>query len=323
MTTTAWVIGGRGLLGRATSAHIVHRLGWKLLAASPMPWSDSEALLGAVRSTTRDLLAGSSGNNSTWAIIWAAGAAITSSSQKQLDSELAQLELILATIRSELPLSARRGSIFYASSAGGVYGGSANPPFSELTAPVPISPYGEFKLRAETLVQSFAARESLSCLVGRIANLYGPGQKLEKVQGIISHVAKAQMSPTPASIYVSLDTIRDYIFVKDCAELICDALDRLDSVTEKDSPVGVTKILASGEGTTIATLLGYFRTLSKGHPHVMLGSSASANLQAHDLRLRSVVWPELDYRDLTPLPAGIYATILDILSGIQAGPGAR
>lgn len=319
MTTTAWVIGGRGLLGRATSNHIVHRPGWKLLAARPMPWSDSEALLGAVRSTTRDLLAASSDDNDSWAIIWAAGAAITSSSLEQLNSELTQLESILAAIQSELPLSVRRGFIFYASSAGGVYGGSENPPFSELTQPVPISPYGNFKLRAESIVKSFAARESLSCLVGRIANLYGPGQKLEKMQGIISHIAKAQMSPVSASIYVSLDTIRDYIFVEDCAELICDALDRLAIAAKEDGPTSVTKILASGQGTTIATLLGYFRIVSKGHPHVMLGSSASASLQAHDLRLHSKVWPELDYRDLTPLPAGIYATILDILSGIQAG----
>lgn len=317
MTTIAWVIGGRGLLGRAVGAEIEARDGWSLLETDPLPWTDAEALIAAVRATAQRLRSSSSGDGNTWAIIWAAGAAVTSTSQAQLDAELEQLERVLDAIGGELTQPRNPGVIFYASSAGGVYGGSSNPPFSELTVPVPISPYGEFKLRAEAIVLGFAQAHAVSSLSGRIANLYGPGQKLEKMQGIISQIAKAQMSATPASIYVSLDTIRDYIYVYDCAALICDSLDRLAAVQRADGVIHSTKILASGEGTTIATLLGYFRTVSKGHPHVMLGSSAAASLQAHDLRLSSRVWPDLDYRDLTPLPAGIHATILDIMRGIQ------
>ncbi|MCU1557431.1 MAG: nucleoside-diphosphate sugar epimerase [Microbacteriaceae bacterium] len=317
MTTTAWVIGGRGLLGRALGKEIEAREGWSLLATEPLPWTDTESLLTAVRANAGRLGRASSADGDSWAIVWAAGAAVTSSSQAQLDAELGQLEVALDAIGSELAPLRNRGVIFYASSAGGVYGGSSNPPFSEHTVPIPISPYGEFKLRAETIVLKFAATHAVSSLSGRIANLYGPGQKLDKMQGIISQIAKAQMSTTPASIYVSLDTIRDYIYVYDCAALICDSLDRLAAVEREAGVTHATKILASGEATTIATLLGYFRIVSKGHPHVMLGSSAAASLQAHDLRLTSKFWPDLDYRDLTPLPAGIYATILDILRGIQ------
>jgi UDP-glucose 4-epimerase len=51
----------------------------------------------------------------------------------------------------------------------------------------------------------------------------------------------------------------------------------------------------------------------------MLASSTAAAFQAIDLRLESVRWPELDVREFTPLPAGIHATMADILSGVQAG----
>ncbi|HAM27488.1 MAG TPA: nucleoside-diphosphate sugar epimerase [Microbacteriaceae bacterium] len=317
MTTTTWVIGGRGLLGRALTAEIQRRAGWALLEAEPLDWHNPTRLASQVRSATKALLAAAGGGD--WAIIWAAGAAVTASTQAQLDAELAQLTGILNEIGSQLVSSTSTGIVFYSSSAGGVYGGSADPPFNEATVPVPISPYGEFKLRSERAVTEFSRTNGLSSLIGRIANLYGPGQKLDKMQGLISQIAKAQLSTRPASIYVSLDTIRDYIYVDDCAELVCDALDQLTMTSLGAGPTQVTKILASGEGTTIASLLGHFRLLSKGHPHVMLGSSASSSLQAHDLRLRSRVWPELDRRELTTLPAGIHATILDILAGIQLG----
>jgi UDP-glucose 4-epimerase len=42
-------------------------------------------------------------------------------------------------------------------------------------------------------------------------------------------------------------------------------------------------------------------------------------VQARDLSLRSRVWPELDRRTLTPLPAGIAATAADLQRKLQAG----
>jgi UDP-glucose 4-epimerase len=206
------------------------------------------------------------------------------------------------------------GTLFYASSAGGVYGGSSVPPFDESTSVAPISPYGVFKVAAERLVTRFAASSGVSSLIGRIANLYGPGQSLEKMQGLISHLARAQFAPGPASIYVPLDTMRDYIYVDDCAELVLDALERLEGETAGDA---VTKVLASGRAVTIGDLLGHIRLLTKRRANAMIGWSALASRQAVDLRLKSVVWPDLDARSLTTLPAGIRATMDDIFARIQ------
>jgi UDP-glucose 4-epimerase len=313
--TTAWVVGGRGLLGRAVTAAIERRPGWRALKADPLPWSDISAAPSHAADRLRDLQNAARRTDDRWAVIWAAGSGVTSSSEASLELELEQLHRILAAF-GDAVTDAERGGILYASSAGGVYAGSPDPPpFTERSTARAIAPYGRLKLAAEKAVRGFAEDAGIRSIAGRISNLYGPGQNLEKMQGLISQLAKAQFSTTPASVYVSLDTIRDYLFVDDCAELVLDCLDRLATGEERH----VTKILASGEGSTISVLIGQLRRLAKAAPHVMLGESAAARFQAHDLRLRSVVWPELDRRPLTPLPAGMHATMLEIIRGIQAG----
>jgi UDP-glucose 4-epimerase len=313
--TVAWVVGARGLLGSALVREIRRRDQWMLLDADPMPWSaESRELTDIAATTMTRLIDLARAHGDDWSVIWAAGAGVTSSSEEVFERELGQLAAVLEGVRSRADRAPTAGTLFYASSAGGVYAGSSRPPFTEHSDPLPISPYGRYKLRAEQLVASTAQSIGAASLVGRIANLYGPGQRLDKPQGLISHIAMARFTARPASIYVSLDTLRDYILVDDCAALVLDGLERGSSAGG-----AVTKIMASGQATTIATLLGQFRAISGGRPKVVLGTSAAGALQAHDLRLRSVVWPDLDRRRGSTLPAGIHATLLDILATVQAG----
>ena len=112
---------------------------------------------------------------------------------------------------------------------------------------------------------------------------------------------------------MSLDTIRDYLYVDDCAEMIADLLDRpVDGRT-------VVKLLAAGHGTTIASLIAVCRQVFKRTPLLVLGSSPNARFQVKDLRFASRVWPELDRRTLTPLPVGIAATAAGMLRTAQRG----
>lgn len=313
--TIAWVIGARGMLGSSVSRAIDTRQGWVAYDAASIDWTSSpEELTEIVQGIASGLFRAAHLSGESWSIIWAAGAGATSSSAAVFAEELKQLEGVLRGIENAMPASSTPGQLFYASSAGGVYAASAAPPFTENTVPAPISPYGEFKIRAEAAVRSAAERMGIPSLSGRIANLYGPGQRLEKLQGIISHIALARLTERPASIYVPLDTLRDYIYIDDCAVLILKALERLES-----EPGQVTKILCSGQATTIATLLGHFRAVTHGRPRVVLGSSSASALQAHDLRMRSTVWPDLDRGLTTGLPAGIGATVADILATIQRG----
>jgi UDP-glucose 4-epimerase len=318
--TVAWVVGGSGMLGSAIrrAAASAVAVDWELSDAPPLPWARDSEFDTAAEAGLRRLRDESRGG--AWAIVWAAGAAVTSATAAQIAGELDQLRRFCEQVTTVFtPAELARGSLFYASSAGGIYGGASRPPFDETTRAAPISRYGEFKLAGEATVQS-VARAGARVFCGRITNLYGPGQKLSKMQGIISHLARAQLTPRPASIFVPLETVRDYLYVDDASRLVLDCLQRLSTAPPGTS---VVKILGSGRGTSIADLLGEFHRLTKKRANVMLGYSAAASLQGLDLRMRSSVWPDLDRKELTPLAAGIHATYEDILRQIQNPSAAR
>lgn len=308
MPDPVWVVGAGGLLGRGLVSVLKAR-GHEVLTSS-IPWQDAPAAKAALAAGAEQLMTISAGK--PWVIAWCAGAGVTGTSQAELDSELDVFKAALGSVAEILcaPGSAQ-GRFFLASSAGGVYAGAPNPPYSEESTPQPLAPYGFAKLAAERAVTEFAAASGTRVLIGRVANLYGPGQNLAKPQGLISVFARAHLTGQPVSVYVSLDTLRDYIFIDDAAPLIADCLDRLSGA---DVVAGqtVTKIIATQRADTIGALIGACKTVFKRRPRIVLGASPYAKAQAHDLRLRSVVWTELDNRQFTPLPVGIDATVRDM-----------
>jgi UDP-glucose 4-epimerase len=199
-------------------------------------------------------------------------------------------------------------AFFLASSAGGVYAGADDPPFTEDSPALPLNEYGRAKLRLELEARRLA-ETGARVLLGRISNLYGPGQKIAKQQGLITTLCYAHLTRQPAHVYVSLDTIRDYLYVDDCAALVLAGSERVGR-----EPPGsvVTKILAAQQSSTIANLLGCCRQVFGPRVPITTALSARSRQQARDLRFRSIVWPELDRRPLTPLASGIHRTAEDL-----------
>lgn len=297
-----WIIGGGGLLGTA----IRHR-SERVFAGSRVPWSDPGAVDAVLR---RDLEAfRTEADGGPWAIAWTAGAATVASDADQTAPELAVLRPLLEDLRSRPP--AGPGAFFLTSSAGGVYAGSARPPFDEVTVPVPISAYGELKLQQEGL-----ATELLDgicpLVIGRVSNLYGPGQNLAKLQGLISQLALAAITHQPINIFVPLDTVRDYVYVDDAA----DAAVRLMEEAVATQPHGAAiRIIASGEGTTIAHLLRTAQDISRKRVPIALGSHPSARVQTLDLRF--VPSDSGGLRPRTPLPVGMKCVFDGIMRQLQ------
>jgi UDP-glucose 4-epimerase len=310
MVSPTWVVGAGGLLGKAMVAQLQSR-GVPVLTRK-IPWASPGLAGSQLRAAFEDLrLAARRG---PWRIAWCAGAGVTGTSAGVLDQEVETLRNFLRGIRD---VDVTPGSaLFLASSAGALYAGASDPPFTELHPIRSISAYGNAKRATEIAATEFGTRTGAGVLVGRISNLYGPGQNLAKSQGLVSHICRSHLTGQPISIYVSLDTIRDYLFIEDAAAMISDALDELGG--SKAGNV-IVKILATQQGVTIGALLAECRRLFKRAPKVVLGSSPNAKYQVRDLRMRSVVWPELDDRDLTPLGIGITATAHDLLGGVQRG----
>jgi len=329
-----WVIGRGGLLGQSLETAFDPTGSSELLWRPPEPiaWSAPRAGAEDLRHQVGEFLR--IAGDRPWSVAWCAGAGVTDSSGQALQLELAALGETLEALAA-----APRGSdgaFFFASSAGGVYAGVDAPPYDESSPVRPLGAYGQAKLDAEALVTAWSHRTGTPSLIGRIANLYGPGQNLAKAQGLISQICRSHLTGQPVSIYVSLDTLRDYFFAPDCAELIVEGLVRLrqeQSATQQRRGTGVdtgvapgvatglvtTKILASQRAITIGAVIGEMRRIFKRSPRVVLGASPVAALQARDLSLRSRVWPDLDRRTLTPLPVGIAATAADLQRKLQAG----
>jgi UDP-glucose 4-epimerase len=324
-----WVIGGGGLLGQsleralhtgppAAVGQAKDRTGsraplWR--PPEPIAWTASHAGALDLRQRVGEFLAAA--GDRPWSVAWCAGAGVTGTSEGALQLELAALAETLDALAGAP--SAGVGAFFFASSAGGVYAGVGAPPYDESSPVRALAPYGRAKLDAEALVTAWSQRTGTRSLIGRIANLYGPGQNLAKAQGLISQICRSHLTGQPLSIYVSLDTLRDYLFTPDCAALIVAGLARLRQEPSGTHAVVVTKILASQRAITIGAVLGEMRRIFKRAPRIVLGASPQSARQARDLSLRSRVWPELDRRTLTPLPAGIAATTADLQRKLQAG----
>jgi UDP-glucose 4-epimerase len=309
-----WVIGGGGLLGRSLETEL--RQSTRLWhPAEPIPWSAPGAGAIELRRSAGEFLRAA--GERPWTVAWCAGAGVTGSAAEALQLELAALRETLDALAATPRGS--DGAFFFASSAGGVYAGVSAPPYDESSPVLPLAPYGRAKLDGEALVASWSQRTGMPSLIGRIANLYGPGQNLGKAQGLISQICRTHLTGQPLSIYVSLDTLRDYLFAPDCARLIVGGLARLRQDEPSAQPLVVTKILASQRAITIGAVLGEMRRIFKSSPHIVLGASPASAMQARDLSLRSRVWPELDRVSLTPFPVGVATTSADLLRRLQAG----
>ena len=288
-----WVVGAGGLLGSSVWRELGHDA-WRFDAE--LHWSDSPRLSQQFAAAVRafaERLAAEPGR--PWTIAWCAGAGVVATSAQALEAETRALQQFLALVAADPELGTRAGCLSLASSAGGVYAGCFVSPINEATAPQPISPYGHAKLAQEELLTSWAASQpNVSVLIARFSNLYGPAQRLHKAQGLISHASRCLIHGTPLHIYVSLDTIRDYVFVDDAARALVVGLRRL----AQEKPPSIIKVIASENEISIAGLLGVFRQISRRRLRVIAGLHRLAILQPRRLQFRSQVWTSDRHRQV-------------------------
>lgn len=305
----AWVVGAGGLVGR----HLVTALrrdGWEVRTCG-VPWDDEAAASSVLAEEYTRFSADRTGRR--WFLAWCAGAGVVATSEEALAGELRVFERFVGLLGS----GARPdddGVVFLASSAGGLYAGSSRPPFTERTAPVPLVPYGHTKLAMERVLADAAARTGLRVVLGRLANVYGPGQTLGKPQGLLSQLCLSDATTRPLPVFVSLDTIRDYVFVTDLAEMIVRCADLARAAAPGSA---VVKVLASGRPVTVGHLVGEARRVF--HRPLRTVTVPGGRGQVLDLRLGSVRWTEVDALAATPLAAGLAATAADVRARVVAG----
>ncbi len=103
-------------------------------------------------------------------------------------------------------------------SSGAVYGDNPELPLTELSEPMPISPYGGAKLASEALLRGTAAPFGITVRCQRYFNVFGPRQDPKSpYSGVISIFADKLRAGEPPTIFGDGEQTRDFIAVADVA----------------------------------------------------------------------------------------------------------
>lgn len=298
--TVAWVLGSNGLLGSAL-CRALRRQGTALFSpAERFHWRNESELTSQIGLAVRTF-AGRVGATERWEIYWAAGVGTMSSSDAELALETRVLSILLGLIDSEPRLIAMPGAVAFASSAGAIYAGSPDNIITEETNPAPTTAYAREKLRQEDLVRSFVlANSPVAALLARLSTLYGAGQALGKPQGLLTHIARCVLRNQPVQIYVSFDTIRDYIASDDAATLMVAALGEAS-----EHPQVLTRIIASEHPTTIAEIIATFKRVARRAPRIITSASRLSGIYPRHVRFRSAAMHDNELLPRTSLLIGI------------------
>ena len=302
-----WIIGAGGLLGSALQRHATSPF-----TGSKIPWHDAEATEEVL---AQDLARFNDVAQDVWSIIWGAGSATTSSAPADTERELQVFRAFTKRLRDDLPPG--NGSLFLASSAGGVYAGAQDPPFSSKSKPHPVGAYGELKLAQEQAARELLSNE-LPVVIGRFANLYGIGQRLDKTQGLISTLVRAAFTRETVNIFVPIDTLRDYIFTDDAAQVALHWAEQAAMRGESN-----VRVIASGEAHSIGSIIAIVGDVTRLRIPIALGSHPSSALQAPDLRLIPDEDPRTRQLPRTSLPVGTKQVTIDLMTRIQQPSAAR
>ena len=141
-----------------------------------------------------------------------------------------------------------------AASTAAVYGDSQDIPFTESTTPAPMSPYAEYKLEMESLLEQYQTFNT-QCAALRFFNVFGEGQPDDVGYVSAIPIFKKQFeSYQPITVTGDGKQTRDFVYVGDVVEACFTALARPNGGFESMPIWNV----ASGEETEILEIAEQF-----------------------------------------------------------------
>jgi UDP-glucose 4-epimerase len=291
------VIGRHGLLGGSLELELAktHSI-WT--PETRTNWQDQSSAVASLRQDCDKFF--QSINNTNWSIAWCAGRSIVGSSNSEIDRESELIQTLFDAIKICKPVGVV-GKVFFASSAGGIYAGAPNEIIDEDSQPKPIAAYGFGKLAHEEIFKKNSKQLQINCLIGRITNLYGPGQDMTKSQGLVSQLCRSNLTKKPLNIFVPLQTTRNYLYVDDASAMIAEFIQHNDELC--------VKIFASPQSVTVATLIRTSYEVFKRRPLISLGVNERTLMQPKGLHFKSKVKTEIDQRQFNSLSSGLAKTI--------------
>jgi UDP-glucose 4-epimerase len=208
-----------------------------------------------------------------------------------------------------LARSARPPTVVLTSSAGTVYDPDVRGPCPEEAATRSTSRYGAAKLALERLLLDHAG--VVPAVVLRLSNVYGPGQRVGKLQGVLAYWLLAAARGDPLDLIGDPLATRDYVYIDDVVDCMVRTV-----AAATDGPLVLN--VASGVSTSLASLLS------------TVESVVGRELPVRHLPHRPVDRPEtcldvrraarlLGWRPGTPLAEGIDAMWRETRSVVHSG----
>jgi UDP-glucose 4-epimerase len=138
--------------------------------------------------------------------------------------------------------------VVFISSGGTVYGIPIELPIREDHPTNPLVSYGVTKLMIEKYLSIFEGTHGIRSVVLRVANPYGPRQRIETAQGAVGVFISKAIRDESIEIWGDGSVVRDYVYVSDVADAFRSALE----LSEFRS--GVFNI-GSGEGHSLLDVI--------------------------------------------------------------------
>lgn len=136
-------------------------------------------------------------------------------------------------------------NFIFVSSGGAVYGDKENFPIPETETPRPLSPYAISKLAGEHYVRAICMCSGIKYTTLRYSNVFGPRQDPHGEAGVVAIFSKLMIAGRVPKIYGDGSAVRDYVYVKDVAEV-----NRLALASPACTEVNVS----TAEGTSVNRL---------------------------------------------------------------------
>jgi len=134
-----------------------------------------------------------------------------------------------------------------AASSAAVYGTPNELPLTESSQTIPLSPYGESKLKMEQQITDFSNKHILNSISLRFFNIFGKGQT-DAYAGVITKFMKNIEEDKPLTIFGDGSNTRDFIFIDDVVNSIKRAIEKIEGKK------GVCYNIATGNHSTILQL---------------------------------------------------------------------
>jgi len=112
----------------------------------------------------------------------------------------------------------------FLSSGGTVYGNAEYLPIDETHPTSPINSYGLTKLVIEHYIRLLTQQTDTGYVNLRVSNPYGPGQSVNKGQGLIASILQKRVEGNPVIIYGDGSTQRDYLYIDDVIDAVIAAI---------------------------------------------------------------------------------------------------